>query len=83
MNLIETVNHSNDETLKECKHLMPMFNNDSEINESAMRSHNEVSISYSTGLITAIVHLVERGTLGLKQGTAFELPATDRHSGSA
>ena len=53
MNLIETVNHSNDETLKECKHLMPMYNNDSEIYESAMRSHNEVAINESTDMITA------------------------------
>ena len=33
---------------------MPMLNNDSEIYESAMRSHNGVSIDESTEMITAI-----------------------------
>ena len=30
-----------------------MYNNDSEIYESAMRSHNEVAINESTDMITA------------------------------
>ena len=44
---------SNDETLKEFKHFMPTYNNDSEIYESAMRSHNEVAINESTDMIIA------------------------------